>query len=101
MPVQLRAVPSPPLEIATSAPPRIRFAGAATPVAQPGAMGSIPVGQAALFTPTQGGVVQTVQVTELPPAAGYPPGGVPSVASGPPAGPSVSPDGFRPRGSIW
>jgi hypothetical protein len=72
-----------PLDMAASSPPRIRFADPGMPSQQPG------------------GVVQTVQATELPPASAYYPNGVPYMATQPQTGLSTSPDGFRPRGSAW
>jgi hypothetical protein len=101
MPVQLRAVPSPPLEVASSAAPRIRFADPAAPIVPPGTTPNNSVGPAAYFAPVPGSVVQTVEISELPPGATYAPGSVLNVAAQPQTGVSVSPDGFRPRGSTW
>jgi hypothetical protein len=97
MPVQLRAVPSPPLDAATSAPPRIRFAAANAPWGEPGTVASNQVAQAGYVAPPQGVPIQTVYVAQLPPGATLAP-----ISAAPAESlPTVSTDGFRARGSTW
>jgi hypothetical protein len=94
--VRLRAVPSPPPAPIESTTPRIRLPGYGPP---PPISGSSPVTQPAPLYATVApasftAAPQMVQITALPPSYGA----VTNLAATPAS--SISPDGFRPRGSM-
>jgi hypothetical protein len=121
MPVELHAVPSPPMNVATSAAPRIRFTDPEAPVVQqvavqdcvtpnytvpccPEPTHAVPTyaaSQAGYYVAAPSGVVETVPITELPPGGYYEPADAPRLAAQPSIDTTFSPDGFRPRGSTW
>lgn len=111
IPVRLQAVPPPQLEPVPGSTPRIRIPSPVSASAQPMAVPNSSQ-QAMYYGPAvpQGGVVQTVQITPLPAYPQLASYAAPVAASNPAMAPvntptqttavaSVSPDGFRPRGS--
>jgi hypothetical protein len=93
--VRLRAVPSPPPETLESTTPRIRLPSYSTSQPVGGSSYVIPASFVVPSAPAVYGTgVQTMQVSALPPSHPI----ATDLASSPAA--TISPDGFRPRGSM-